>query len=163
MTSAATCLYFIIPVVVVFILETIITYRNIRKFWAVNPISWIPPGWIFGIVWVILFTLMAWGGSLYYIDEENSDHQINFLSVFYVSLLLNFLWVVVFFTQPGQNSSRFALMILLFLLLTVIYMAVAAWNTSMLAAWFFIAYGIWLVFAGVLNIAFIIGLEKTSF
>lgn len=159
-STAIVALYFAVPVLFVFIIESIITFMGLPKFYKLNPIRWLPKGWIFGVAWVILFVLMAWGGTLYYINEPNNDNQINFLSVFYIQLLFNFLWVAIFFGAPSEYSGRFALMIMLFLILSVIYLTVVSWGVSKVAFSFFIVYLAWLVFATILNISFVVGLNR---
>lgn len=149
-------LYFIIPVILAFIVETLICFRGLKSFYAINPVKWLPPGWVFGVAWIVLFVLMAWGGSLYYIKQTDDTKKYNFLAIFYIQLLLNFLWVLIFFGSPSKEAGRFALMILLFLFIAVVWLAVLAWPVSITASAFFIVYAAWLVFAAVLNVAFIV-------
>lgn len=160
MVNVSAFLYFFIPVLIVFIIESVITYRGLCKFYEINPVRWLPPGWLFGVVWIVLFILMTIGGYLYYVSQSNEDKRINFLSAFYVQLLLNFIWVVVFFGSPSLMGGRFGLLILFFLILINIYLIVEAASVNLWIMSFFIVYIAWLVFAMCLNIAFVTGLSS---
>ena len=154
-------LYFIVPVLFLAIFSALISMRGISRFWEVNQVKWMPKGIVFGIAWLILYILMAWGGYQYYTNQTNVDKQLNFLSLFYVQLLFNFLWVLSFFTQPSYTTGRFALMVMLFLFISVVYLIYMSWGVSTTATWFFVIYALWLVFAAILNVAFINDYNKT--
>ena len=55
-----------------------------------------PPGWVFGVVWPILYTLLGFALALV-LAEPPSDRRRNALILFFVQLALNFAWSPIFF------------------------------------------------------------------
>jgi translocator protein len=109
-----------------------------------------PPAWVFGPVWTILFVLM--GISFFFIWK--SDYSIApkkrriSIILFFVQLILNTLWSIIFFGlhRPGY---AFAEIIILWL---VIFAAIFAFSKiSKPAAWLLFPYILWVSFAGYLN------------
>jgi benzodiazapine receptor len=72
-----------------------------------------PPNWLFGPVWTILFLLM--GIALYMVWNEKSlnDKVFNW---FWIQLLLNMLWSLVFF---GWEMPGVALIVIVFLWIAI--------------------------------------------
>lgn len=116
-------------------------YKNLVK----PPLS--PPGFIFPIVWTILFVLM--GISIYRIVRTN-DFGVGSLKILYfIQLLVNALWTPIFF---GLNAYLFAFIWLLLLLVLVVIMTVKFHYLDKISAYLLIPYIIWLLFAGYLNL-----------
>ena len=106
-----------------------------------------PPGFLFPIVWTILYTLM--GYSSYLISESNAYHSECCLKIYAINLFLNFLWSPVFFSF---DARLFALIILILLVLVVIYMIICFYGVNKKAAYYQIPYLVWCLFATYLNI-----------
>jgi tryptophan-rich sensory protein len=130
-----------------------------------------PPNWIFGPVWAILFVLM--GISLYLVWSKKfvvknelkikrrkawnkwSEkffigpwQKTNIIIIFYLQLLLNVLWSVIFF---GAHSPGAAFFELLMLWVSVIYTIINFYRVSKTAAWLLLPYILWVSFAAILN------------
>lgn len=104
------------------------------------------PGWVFPIVWTILYILM--GLSSYIVYEEDKALP----SIYIIQLIVNLLWSFIFFTFKLYTLA-FIWIIVLFIL--VIKMIIEFKKTNDLAAYLQIPYAIWLVIAAILNLTFI--------
>ena len=107
-----------------------------------------PPGWLFPVVWTILYTLM--GISAYLIQTSSADPEAksDALMIYRYQLIVNFLWPVLFFSF-GWYLLAFAWILLLWGL--VILMIWDFSKISKTAAYLNIPYLIWLTFAAYLN------------
>lgn len=126
-----------------------LTRNSMETFEALNQPPLSPPGWLFPIVWTILYILM--GISLYLILQSDADDETvkSAQKIFYFQLALNFLWPLLFFNM-GWYLLAFAELIVLWL--AVIAMIKQFAETSKLAAYLNIPYLIWLTFAAYLNL-----------
>ncbi len=102
-------------------------------------------GWIFPVVWSILYILM--GISSYLIRDNNE-----LLRIYYLNLAVNLLWPIIFFSLGLKTLAFFWILILI---LIVGYMIYKFYNESKLAAYLQIPYILWLVFAAFLNLSMI--------
>lgn len=109
-----------------------------------------PPGFIFPIVWTILYLLM---GLSYFIIKktETSDKKIDF--VYYLQLFFNLLWSIIFFVFKFRLLSVIWVVILDIL---VIYMIYLFYKKIKLSAYLNIPYLIWILFATYLTIGIFI-------
>ena len=55
-----------------------------------------PPGWVFPVVWTILYALMGIGAARVYLAPA-SNNRSRALLLFLIQLAFNFLWSIVFF------------------------------------------------------------------
>ncbi|MCX8074290.1 MAG: tryptophan-rich sensory protein [Clostridia bacterium] len=115
-------------------------YNNLTK-----P-SFAPPSYIFPIMWTILYVLM--GISAYMIYESGSKNTKRALNVYFIQLFINVIWSYIFF---GLQLRLLALIWLILLLVTVIYMIVLFYKIKPKVALLQIPYLLWLIFAGILN------------
>lgn len=109
-----------------------------------------PPGWVFPIVWTILYILM--GISAYLILEADApeEKKEKALSIYGFQLLFNFMWSIVFF---NFSNYLLALIILVILWLLIIAMIKNFREINPTAGNLQIPYLIWVTFAGYLNLA----------
>ncbi|MEK6927019.1 MAG: TspO/MBR family protein [Nanoarchaeota archaeon] len=106
-----------------------------------------PPGWMFGVVWNILFLLM--GISLWLVWKSSYGSYKKWIVIVYgINFLTNFLWNVFFF---GQNNALLGFVDIIIVGLSVIGMMVVAWRVSRKASWILLPYLIWIIIAGWLN------------
>lgn len=107
-----------------------------------------PPGYIFPIVWTILFILM--GISAYIINKKGNELAKVKDAMFYykLQLVLVFLWSILFF---GFGLRLTALIDLIILLITVIVMILKFYKINKTAAYLNIPYLAWLIYAFFLN------------
>lgn len=126
-----------------------LTQDSMQMFEELNKPPLSPPGWVFGVVWTILYTLM--GVSAYLVIESGAkESEVNdALAVYVYQLIVNFLWPTFFFNF-GWYLFSFIWLVLLWIL--VLIMIVRFYRVSKLAGYLQIPYLIWLTFAGYLNL-----------
>lgn len=110
--------------------------------------SFAPPGWLFPIVWTILYVLM--GISSYMIYQSDDSGRARALFVYGLQLFFNFFWSIIFF---GFSMYLFAFVWLLIMIALIILMIYLFNQISPVAAYLQIPYLLWCVFAAVLNYA----------
>ena len=76
-----------------------------------------PPGFIFPIVWTVLYILM--GISSYLVYTSNSPYKPNALLLYGIQLFFNFFWSIIFF---GLDLYLFAFIWLIALIFIIISM-----------------------------------------
>lgn len=103
-------------------------------------------GWVFPIVWSILYILM---GISSYIVRNNKE----LMNIYKVNLVINLLWPIIFFTL---NFKVFGFFWILLLILVVGYMIYKFYNKNKISAYLLIPYLLWLIFASILNLMEII-------
>lgn len=113
-----------------------------------------PPGYLFPIVWTILYILM--GISIYLIlifDTKGIKDLIIAKNVsiilFILQLVMNFFWSIIFF---GYRMYFVAFIWLIVLLIIVIVLTVFSFKINRFASLSFIPYILWMTFASYLNI-----------
>ena len=105
-----------------------------------------PPGWLFFVVWAILYTLM--GVSAARVSLSGRESAGDAIFIWATQLVVNFLWTIFYFSFEALLLSFFWL---LFLLALVALMAVRFERSSAGAGKLQIPYLVWLCFAGYLN------------
>lgn len=108
-----------------------------------------PPGWLFPVVWTILYALMGIGAGLVS-GQGSSEDRNRGLNLMVAQLIVNFFWPLLFFNAQAYGL---ALLWILLLLVLVVWMALEFRKVSALAAPLQIPYIIWLLFATYLNAA----------
>ncbi len=108
-----------------------------------------PPGWVFPVVWTILYALM--GIAAYLISQSTADQkQIqNALRVYGIQLFVNFMWSIIFFNLQWLG---FSVVVILLLDLLVIFMILLFYRINKCAAYLLLPYLAWILFATYLNI-----------
>lgn len=119
---------------------------NKTEYSGFNKPSLSPPGFIFPIVWTVLYLLM--GISSYIIYESNSLNRGKALRLYTVQLFFNFLWSILFF---GFSQYLFAFLWLFALIVLIAGMIRKFYSISPLAAYLQIPYLLWCIFAAYLN------------
>lgn len=134
----------LIPVVlggiVGLIISNFMDYNELNK----PPLS--PPGFIFGIVWTILYILM---GISYGILDYKNLIDTNTKNIYYLQLFVNILWPIAFFVFKWR---LFAFIWLIFLVILIIKMMFEFYKKDKTAAYLQIPYLLWSIFAAYLNI-----------
>ena len=106
-----------------------------------------PPGWLFPVMWTILYILM--GTSCYLIFISNDKDKNKALIVYALQLFINSLWTLFFFRLEWYLFSFFWLILLLVL---IIYMIYCFFPINKKASLLQIPYLIWVLFASYLNL-----------
>ena len=138
----------VIPILVGFI-SGIISMGGMKEFNSLVKPALAPPGFLFPIVWTILYILM--GYSSYLIYESNDYHSSCCLKIYAINLFVNFLWSPIFF---GLNLRLFALIWIILLVIVVAYMILCFYKVNKKAAYLQIPYLVWCLFATYLNLMF---------
>ena len=107
-----------------------------------------PPGWIFGVVWFVIYVLIGIAAYRIFMIRDQGIDIGSALFFYLVQLLLNFLWSFIFFSFRLYGLAFIELIILfIFVFITFIKFI----KLDKIAGLLFIPYLFWLVFAGALN------------
>ena len=106
-----------------------------------------PPGWLFPVVWVVLYALMGIGAARITLAPSSAGRSRG-LNLMVTQLVVNFFWPLLFF---NAGVYGFALLWLLLLWGLVLWMILVWRKVETLAAWLQIPYLLWLSFAVYLN------------
>ena len=117
--------------------------RTINK----PPLS--PPGFLFPIVWTVLFVLMGIGAARIAAAPESRERS-RALNVFVIQLIVNFFWSLIFFNAQAFGFAFLWLVLLWLLIVAMIYLFS---GVDVLSALLQIPYLLWVTFAGYLNYA----------
>lgn len=140
----------IIPLVVGGV-AAFLTRSNVAIYEQINRPALSPPGFLFPIVWTILYVLMGISSARIYFKLKQADHFTSFALYSYAKqLLLNFLWSIIFF---NLQHFFFAFIWLVFLWFSILRMILVFYRIDRLSAYLQIPYLIWVTFAGYLNLA----------
>ncbi len=63
-----------------------------------------PPGWVFGVVWPILYALMGIGAARIWLAEHSRERSRG-LNLFIVQLVVNFFWSPIFFNAGAYGFA----------------------------------------------------------
>ena len=118
-------------------------YTNLNQ----PPLS--PPGWVFPVVWSMLYLLMGYASYRIYGSEADRHEKRKALTFYGIQLLLNFLWPVVFFGLQWY----WAAFVVLLGLWVMIYLTMHLFGLiDDTAENLLIPYLLWVTFAGYLNL-----------
>lgn len=106
-----------------------------------------PPGWVFPVVWVILFALMGVGAAMVWLSPPSAQRR-GCMGLFLIQLAFNFFWSIIFF---NLQLFGFALIWLGALWLLILCMIRAFSHVSHAASLLQLPYLIWVSFAAYLN------------
>ena len=129
--------------------SALLSMGGMKDFDAIQKPPLSPPGWLFPIVWTVLYILM--GISCYRAVRSNADSEEKneALKLYFIQLAINFLWSILFFSFKLYSFSA---MWLLLLLATVVITALKFYKIDKISAYLFIPYILWLLLAAYLNI-----------
>lgn len=135
--------------VIVGIVSALLTRNSMELFQSIDKPPLAPPGWLFPVVWTILYILMGISSYLILESGESQEEIRKALTIYGYQLVVNFLWPTFFFNF-GWYFFSFLWLVLLWVL--VLIMILRFKNISKLAAYMNIPYLVWLTFAGYLNL-----------
>lgn len=107
-----------------------------------------PPGWVFPVVWTVLYLLMGYCSYLVATAEASPIEKFRALSVYGLQLVVNFIWPLVFFRAQLFLAALFVLLAL-WLLVFLTMRLFSAIDTR--AGTLMLPYLLWVTFAGYLN------------
>jgi benzodiazapine receptor len=156
-TSEDTAVAIVDPVVclVAFIGGIVIVALSDPWPWynALDHAPWHPPRWVFGVVWMINYILLAAGGILsrYFYDNDPDSPGVFVSSqvMYYLQFLLHIVWIVAFFSFRSL-SGGFVVMVALMLssAAMAVLFCVVHWGAGLTVA----LYVLWIFFAASLNL-----------
>ena len=108
-----------------------------------------PPGWVFPVVWTILYILMGIACYQVWQSDASAARKRRALTLYAVQLAMNALWPLLFF----RLSAYLAAFLWLVLLLAVVWMCALTFRYIRKSAGDLLTpYLLWLLFAGYLNL-----------
>ena len=128
-------------------LAAFLTKDAMAQFALVNKPPLSPPGWLFPVVWTVLYLLM--GYASYLVARTNHPQKRSALILYGAQLFVNFFWSIFFFRLEAYWFSFFWLLLLWLL----IFLTIRAFRAhSETAAALMLPYLAWVTFAGYLNL-----------
>lgn len=106
-----------------------------------------PPGWVFGVVWPILYAMIAFAFAIV-LNARGANGRGVAIGLFLAQLVLNYLWSPLFFGQHQVTNAFYLLVVILLLSIATTF---AFGRIRRAAAWLMVPYLIWLSFASILN------------
>lgn len=130
-------------------LSAFLTRNAMEQFEQLSKPLLSPPGWLFPVVWTILYLMM--GAASYLIWKSGGPRRAvsEALTLYGVQLGFNFLWSILFFNMGRYLFAFFWLVALWFLILAA---ALRFYRLSKPAGYLMIPYLLWVAFAGYLNL-----------
>ena len=122
-------------------------YRQLNQ----PPLS--PPGWLFPLVWTVLYLLMGYASYRVLMSGKDESSIRDALRTYGAQLFLNFLWSIVFFRLEWPLVAFFVLIGLWILVYLTIRKFTALDET---AGDLLIPYILWVTFAAYLNLGLIL-------
>lgn len=126
---------------------------------------WLPPGWVFTLIWLALFGLITAAGIIYALTVPSSDVQVSdfytaITALFMVNISLCHFWSVAFFRM---KNAMLALIDAVFLFLTAVAVVVLlGYVGEWLPFGLYLAYPVWLLIALVINAIWVMNVEPHS-
>ena len=130
-------------------IAALLTGGGMDAFEALNQPPLSPPGWLFPVVWTILYILMGIASYLVPTSGKSQESIRRALVLYGMQLAFNFLWPVFFF---NLSAYLFAFIWLVALWLLILATTISFSRLSYIAGYLMIPYLIWVMFAGYLNL-----------
>ena len=131
-------------------LSALITMGSMQDFEALNKPPLSPPGWLFPVVWTVLYILMGISAYLVLESKAATTDKKSALKLYFLQLGFNFFWSIIFFTL-GAYELAFLWLVILFAL--ILATTKRFWSINPLSGVLMIPYALWVAFAGYLNLA----------
>ena len=108
-----------------------------------------PPGWVFPVVWLVLYLLMGYASYRIYTSDAPAEYKKQAFFLYGAQLVLNFLWSPVFFGLQWRLAA-FAVLIALWIMVALTLRAFSKIDET--AADLLLPYILWITFAAYLNL-----------
>ena len=115
---------------------------------GLNKPTWTPPGWVFGVVWTLIYATMGIALALILLRNEKPGGRGRALVAFIVQLVLNLAWSPIFFRLHSIGGGLIVIVALWF---AIAWTIAAFWSVRDLAAVLLLPYWAWVTFAVALN------------
>ena len=120
---------------------------NFKEPWyslLIKP-SFNPPDWIFAPVWTTLYLMMTISIWIYW---HNKNRDINTIYIYFIHLIFNTTWSIVFFVF---HNLIVALIVLVILIGLIVNLILRFKHLTMTSVYLMIPYLLWCCFALILN------------
>lgn len=131
------------------VLSGLISSSGIKNFNIINKPPLSPPGFLFPVVWTILYILMGIASYLVITSGQSKTKIKDALITYYLQLFFNFFWSIIFFNLEWY---MFAFVWLLILWVLIFNTIISFYEISKTAAYLMLPYLLWVTFAGYLNL-----------
>ena len=133
-------------------LGSLFTSQTTKSEWYLNnKPSFTPPGIVFSIAWTVLYTLIILAVYFSWIKSKKSE-KTKLLIIFGLNLVSNALWSFLFFYLKNPLLGFLDLLIILG---TIICALIYTKKINKFSTYLLVPYLLWIIFAGILNLAFI--------
>ena len=122
---------------------------GMEDYGAMNKPPLSPPGWVFPVVWSLLYLLMGYGSYLVWTSGASQERKRKALRLYGAQLAANFIWPLLFFGGQMYLTALIWLVVLWVLIFLTIR-AFCAVNER--AGDLLIPYILWVSFAAYLNL-----------
>ena len=124
---------------------------NFKEPWysLLNKPVFNPPDWIFAPVWTTLYLMMTVAVWIFW---HTKNENINTVYIYFIHLIFNTTWSVVFFVF---HNMVLALIILIILIALIIILILRFKRVNMFSVYLMIPYLLWCCFALILNTSLI--------
>ena len=130
-------------------LAALLTGGGMDTFETLNQPPLSPPGWLFPVVWTILYILMGIASYLVLTSGKSEENIRRALVLYGIQLAFNFLWPILFF---NLSAYLFAFIWLVALWLLILTTTISFYRISDVSAYLMLPYLLWVTFAGYLNL-----------
>ena len=121
-------------------------------YYGLKKPAWQPPDWLFGPAWTTIFLCMAVSFVLSWNQLPDAGAKARLFGLFALNGGLNTLWSFLFF---GRRRPDLALIEIVPFFGSIVLLTVTVAPLDRRAAWAFVPYLCWVLFASVLNIAIV--------
>ncbi len=111
-----------------------------------------PPGWVFPIVWTVLFTLIAISGYVAWNLYSSMILRKFYALLYALNAILVFLWFLMFFER---QSIQWALLVLVGLLIVTEAMMLVGFKNNTKSSYLLLPYFVWILFTAYLNVSIV--------
>ncbi len=127
----------------------LLTMNSMEAFEALNQPPLSPPGWLFPVVWTVLYVLMGIASYLVSVSDAPQEEKTRALWTYGIQLAFNFLWPIAFFNLKWY---LFAFLWLVILWILILITALRFGRIRKPTGYLLVPYLLWVAFAGYLNL-----------
>ena len=131
-------------------LSALFTVGSMQDFAALRKPPLSPPGWLFPIVWSVLYILMGVASYIVVESGGKAEDKKRAFKTYFLQLGFNFFWSIIFFSF---NAYEIAFAWLVALLALIVITTVDFYRIDKRAGILMTPYILWVLFAGYLNLA----------
>ena len=130
-------------------LSALLTGGGMADYGNLNQPPLSPPGWLFPIVWTILYLLMGYASYRVWTSDAPEKQKKSALRIYFAQLAANFLWPLIFF---GLQWRLLAFWVILILWVLIYFTIKRFGKIDGIAADLLLPYILWVTFATYLNL-----------